>query len=337
MNRTRTITSAVLLTAASSVLALYACSEPDASLAPGADLARAGFGQPGAHRIYGTPMKVGDGMARTYLVLDEKSGAPLEIGVALTETALEGLPAPMPMPPGGGDGHEHLDSHVYDLTLPPTNPTPYRFVELDWNPGGHEPPGIYDLPHFDFHFYTVEKSVRDGIDPVLLGAEAYQAKASNLPPESQRPPFYVPLSPPGTPPMAVPHMGVHWSDVRSPELQGALGHPENFRPFTTTFIHGSWDGRFIFDEPMVTRAFILGRKAATAPAQRDSVIALDAAPSTVPAGFYPSAYRVAYDAQAKEYRIALTGLVPLASRRQSQRIQRHRPLAFARAYRRQGT
>jgi hypothetical protein len=28
----------------------------------------------------------------------------------------------------------------------------------------------------------------------------------------------------------------------------------------------------------------------------------------VPAGYYPNGYRVGYDAQAKEYRIALTGL-----------------------------
>jgi hypothetical protein len=26
-------------------------------------------------------------------------------------------------------------------------------VGLNWNPHGHIPPGVYDLPHFDFHFY----------------------------------------------------------------------------------------------------------------------------------------------------------------------------------------
>jgi hypothetical protein len=103
-------------------------------------------------------------------------------------------------------------------------------------------------------------------------------------------------------------MGVHWADLRSPELQGAFGHPENAKLFTTTLLHGSWDGRFIFDEPMVTRAFILGRKTATAPASRDSVMALPAAPQSRPAGYRPDAYRVAYDAPTKEYHIALTQL-----------------------------
>jgi hypothetical protein len=31
-------------------------------------------------------------------------------------------------------------------------------------------------------------------------------------------------------------------------------------------------------------------------------------PHGAPAGYYPNGYRVGYDAQAKEYRIALTGL-----------------------------
>ena len=143
--------------------------------------------------------------------------------------------------------------------MPASNATPYRFVELDWNPGGHEPAGVYDTPHFDFHFYTVDAAVRDAIDPKALGQQAFLAKSAALPPEAERPTF-VALAPPGAPVAAVPRMGVHWIDPRTPELQGLFGRPEAFRPFTTTFIHGSWDGRFIFDEPMITRAFILARR-----------------------------------------------------------------------------
>jgi hypothetical protein len=265
---------------------------------------------PRAPRIaYGAPVAVGNGHARTY-VTDNPSdgGAPLEIGVALDEAALDGLPAPMSMPGGSGDPHAHADYHEYLLPLPTQNPTPYRLVELDWNPGGHEPPGIYDVPHFDFHFYTNTKADRDAIDPAMGDAE-YGARSAALPPEAQRAPNYVPLAAPGAPIVAVPHMGVHWSDVRSPELQGALGHPENYKPFTTTFIHGSWNGQFIFDEPMVTRAFILGRKGAATAAQRDSVMALPLPARTPPGGVTPAAYRVTWDADAKEYHIALTQLV----------------------------
>lgn len=296
---------ALSLAAASSALA--GC---DAGAPPlrAAEVPNANAPDPQVARQYGAPTKVGNGNARTYVTLDPRTNQPTEVGVALDEAALDGLPAPMKMSQASNDPHEHVDSRVFDLAMPAQNATPYKFVELDWNPGGHEPPGVYDVPHFDFHFYTVDASVRNDIDPKALGDAAFQAKSGVLPPEAERAPMFVALAPPGAPLMAVPRMGLHWIDPRTPELQAVFGKPEAFRPFTTTFIHGSWDGRFIFDEPMVTRAFILGRKAATDAASRDSLIALPQAKSFKPAGFYPGAYRVMYDASAREYRVALTQL-----------------------------
>jgi hypothetical protein len=63
--------------------------------------------------------------------------------------------------------------------------------------------------------------------------------------------------------MTVPRMGLHWLDSKSPEL------PPAHRPFTATFIVGSWNGQVIFDEPMVTRDFILAQR--TGPATADSI------------------------------------------------------------------
>jgi hypothetical protein len=276
----------------------FACSDSSDPTTPDAAFSR--NGDPGVHRQYGTPVRVGNGRARTYVVIDQKNErVPLEIGVALDERALEGLPTDMT---------SHGGMSAIDLALPVRNPTPYRFVELDWNPHGHEPEGVYSLPHFDFHFYTITAVERNAIDPATLGDETYQTMASNLPSEAERHQFYIPLSPPQGPIVAVPRMGVHWGDIRSPELQGAFGHPENARTFTTTFLHGSWNGQFIFDEPMVTRAFILGRKSAESEASRDSVIALPGAQQYRPAGYRPAAYHVTYDAHAHEYHIALTQL-----------------------------
>jgi hypothetical protein len=270
-----------------------ACSDAANPTTPDASLSR-NLGS-GVRVQYGAPVRVGNGRARTYIVTNQRNGrAPLEVGVTLDERAFEGLPA---------EG-----MNMFDLTLPSQNPTPYRFVELDWNPHGHEPDGVYSVPHFDFHFYTINPAERNAIDPAALGDSAYQTMAGNLPPEAERSQFYVPLSPPQGPVVAVPRMGAHWADLRAAELQGAFGHPENFRPFTTTFLHGSWNGRFIFDEPMVTRAFILGRKSATTEAARDSVIAVSGAQQYRPAGYRPVAYRVAYGAREREYRIALTQL-----------------------------
>jgi hypothetical protein len=282
----------VVATLAVVTATLYACSDALTSVDDDPD----GLGA-GIHREYGAPVAIGNGSARTYINIDTKNGnAPLEIGVTFDESAMEGLPMDM-----GGHGPGK------DLPLPAQNPTAYKLVELNWNPMGHEPATVYDQPHFDFHFYTITAAERGAIDPVALGA-GYQTKASNLPADSQRYAFYVPVAPPGEPVQAVPNMGVHWADLRAPELQGAFGHPENAKLFTTTFLHGSWDGRFIFDEPMVTRAFIMSRKAATSLASRDSVMTLPTSQQYPNAAYRPDAYRVTYDAQAKAYLIALTQL-----------------------------
>jgi uncharacterized protein len=296
-------------------LAAAACINADARSAEGTDSTQVRYSAAGsvatdpiAQRQFGPATSLGNGTARTYVALDW-SGSPLEVGVVMDEGAFESLPAPMKMAQSHGDGMEHLDSHAYDLVMPSRNPTPYKFVELDWNPGGHEPAGVYDVPHFDFHFYRVDKTVRDGIDPVKLGKDDFLAKSGKLPPKVEWTPSYAALSPPGTPIVAVPRMGTHWIDIYTPELQGVFGHPEAFRKFTTTFLHGSWDGQFIFDEPMVTREFILRRKAGATEAERDSVVQLAQPKRYGNAGYYPGAYRVTYDAASKEYRIALTRLM----------------------------
>src|SRR5688572_7205687 len=96
-------------------------------------------------RTYGDAVKVGDGTARTYVELDRVTGAPTEIGVALSERALEALPT-------AGAGHHGMNmvTHEFILALPANNKTPFTFVEMNWNPMGHEPDGVYqDVPHFD--------------------------------------------------------------------------------------------------------------------------------------------------------------------------------------------
>jgi hypothetical protein len=238
------------------------------------------------------PVKVGHGRARTYVVLDQKRGTPVEVGVALDENAMNGLPAPMPMPPGGG--HEHYDQYV--LQLPVRHGTPYQFVELDWNPSGHGYP--YEEAHFDFHFYRVSLAERNAIDPT---DPSWMAKAASFPAAEYIPAGYLSShllagKAPGE--VSVPRMGLHWLDVASPEL------PPTSKPFTATYIMGTWDGRVIFDEPMITRAFIMAQREADA----GVAIRVPVAGRSAPAGFYPDGYAVSYDAKAREYRIALTGL-----------------------------
>ncbi len=302
MSRTRILaTGSVALAIASFV----ACSDPASTgiQSAAATLDRAGFDQAGAHRQYGTPQQVGNGTVRTYIVMDQKNqGRPLEVGVALSEKALEGLPAPVestdPM----------ANMHMYTLDLPAKNPTQYKFVQFDWNPKGHEPDSVYTYPHFDFHFYTVPVDVRNSILP---SDPQYATKAANYPAPEYRAPFYLDAATAAGAPAAavtIPMMGLHWLDVRSPELQMLTGNPQGYRPFTKTFIYGTWNGQFIFDEPMITRAHILEKKTATDPLVVDELVPVSTPAKYSPAGFYPSAYRISWDAQQKEYRIALTQL-----------------------------
>ena len=247
----------------------------------------------GHHTRYSAPVALGNGQARTYVVMDERSGRPVEVGIALSAEALEGLPKDSP-DHGPGSHGPHSE---YLLDLPAGNPTPYRFVELDWNPHGHG--GPYTAPHLDFHFYRVPLGTRNEID---ITAADFAAKAARMPAADEIRPGYVSThvllgtTPAG---MTVPRMGLHWVDLKSPELP-----PQN-QPFTRTFITGSWDGQVIFDEPMVTRDFILAQRSGPATAE---TIALPQSKRYVPAGFYPESYGIRWDEAAGEYRIALQDL-----------------------------
>lgn len=268
------------------------------------DFPLSSVGVPLSLRSNGAAQRIGNGTVRTYVLYDPANRAvPIEVGIALSAGALDELPAPMVMT------HEqmqeqmkngHFDTHERLLELPAHNPTPYKFIQLNWNPGGHEPPGVYDRPHFDFHFWTVPVDVRNKIVP---SNPQFTEKAARYPAAEFRAPFYVDAATAAKAPPAavtVPQMGVHWLDVRSGEFNG--------RGFTKTFIYGSWDGQFVFDEPMITRAYIAAKRDAVDPAQRDEIIPVSTAARRAAAGYYPSAYRITYDPETREYRVALTRL-----------------------------
>ncbi len=288
--------STLLRLASLAPLALAACSDNPTADAPTSSRPdRVPAEAAGTFRHYGAALTVGAGKARAYVVLDERaSNRPLEVGVALDAAALESLPVPVAPQPDGG--HNHANSHEYLLTLPNGHGTPYQFITLDWNAAGHEPPGIYDVPHFDFHFYTISQAERNAIDPA---DPQFGAKAARFPASAYVPPRYMVLPPPPAPVSAVPRMGVHWLDVASPELQAPTS--PNHKAFTHTFIHGSWDGHFVFEEPMITRAFLLTKPDLTVPLPQSAQVEKP--------GYYPTNYRITYDATAREYRIALGSLV----------------------------
>ena len=237
-----------------------------------------------AEIVYGPPVTLNEGTARVYLLVDE--GTPLELGVAIDTAFMGELPADGSH--GGVVMPDGRSTFEYLLEMPPENPTPFQHVTLDWNPRGHEPDGVYDVAHLDVHFYLIGLDERLAIDPRDPG---FAARASRLPEPAYIPAGYVD---PGLP--AVPMMGVHLVDPASPELRA-----EDPAPFEYTFIYGAWDGRITFLEPMVATAFLESRQGLE--------MAIPVAERHAVPGYYPQAYRIAWEDARGEHRIALTNWV----------------------------
>lgn len=178
----------------------------------------AATGLPDDGRFYGPSTALANGSVRTFITVHD--GQPEELGVALSEAALSGLPDQMLML------HLAFPSEAAGM--------PYTFMMFGWNPQGHVPAPIYTLPHFDFHFYLIAESevmkVPGGPDPILPEA--------SLVPEAYIAPGNV----------SVPAMGVHWTASSAPELNGQV--------FDKTMVFGFTGGRQAFIEPMITKAFL---------------------------------------------------------------------------------
>jgi hypothetical protein len=236
---------------------------------------------------YGPAVTLGEGTVRTYLVVDA-NGDPAELGFAISENALATLPDLADKPP--------MESFLtLDLEFPEGTPAPYRLAGFDWNPKGHPPVGVYTVPHFDFHFYTIDAATKNAIMPGETDAPgenfdftgtAFEQRGMKAPPAGHLPAAYI-YGPGST----VPMMGAHWVDPASHEFHG--------KPFDKTFIYGTWEGEVIFLEPMITKAYIESTPEGT--------IAITAPEEIATPGWYPAAYRVRFDSETKEYRIALTG------------------------------
>lgn len=218
------------------------------------------------NNFYSSTLPVGNGVVRAY-VTENRDGDPVEVGINLSAKVLDNLPD---------------EPKQYVLELPKNKGNHfYTHVLFDWNPMGHEPPGIYDLPHFDIHFYIIPNEERLAI-PGLSPPDKDDAPGNDYIPE-----FYMQLE------GVVPQMGAHWIDVRSPELGGET--------FTKTFIWGSYDAEFIFWEPMITRDYLM-----TMP---DEIIPIPQPIAYQESGWYPTDYKISYSPTKKQYTIALVNLM----------------------------
>lgn len=177
------------------------------------------------------------GKVSTWVELNN-DGNPQRVGISLDDAALNSVPAGTA--PEEGDEEKNMLSLQFDSKAAVT---PFTHVGLDWNPVGHEPNPIYTKPHFDFHFNIISEEDRLAI-PLY---EQDSLKFKNIPASDYVPANYMYFG------GGVPQMGAHLVDVTSPELD-----PVYPQLFTQTFIYGSYDGKIIFYEPMITLDFLKG-------------------------------------------------------------------------------
>jgi hypothetical protein len=243
-------------------------------------------------RVQGEVKDIGNGKVSTWVELD-KDNHPTSIGVTLTEGGLSGLPESDDDPGDKGslkltllDGIGHA-TYEYELKFPPeAKETAFDHMGFNWNAFGHWPGEIFTEPHFDVHFYMESMDYRHSMqksrkEDILVGHKQMERK-------------YVPPGHTLVYGTLEPRMGVHWADLSSPELK-----PGNFNKI---FLFGSYNGKMLFWEPMITRRFLQ-----TKPTNYVEPIVQ---PYEFPkSGYYPLEYSIKYDADKKQFDIALDKLV----------------------------
>jgi hypothetical protein len=252
-------------------------------------------------RVVGQSVELGEGTVSTYAELDD-SEAPSAIGVVYSAGALEGLPSnPSDQHhcfDRNGDGRveaqtECVATHEFVIPLPDEIATrsdvPFKWVLFNWNPMGHIPPGVYDVPHFDVHFYMVPVASVFALDdgpcgPEFIRCDQHEVAKKPLPPNYMNPDFQDVDA-------VVPAMGNHLIDVTGSEFNG--------EEWKHSWIFGTYDGQVTFYEEMLTRAFMLS--------QPDACYPIKSPPAVARSGFYPTESCIRYDAETAQYTVSMEG------------------------------
>jgi hypothetical protein len=199
--------------------------------------------------LLGRVERIGGGKVQSFVRLDRR-GAPLAVGVTISAGALEQLPGkPNTLSrcydlDGNGKhtGHECIGDveRILDIPVDSSAGLPFKWITVNWNAAGH--PAPYNRPHYDFHFFAVDRAVIEAITPGRCGELVdcgHFTRATRPVPTQYLPQGHIDVG------AVVPRMGNHLLDSQSPELKDSL-------PFTRTFIYGAYEGELIFWEPMIT-------------------------------------------------------------------------------------
>jgi len=225
--------------------------------------------------FYGPQVQMGNGHSRSWINISH-DGTPLAIGIEMTNGALQGLP----------EDPENFAASTFILPLhqKAKSLTPFDHIVINWNVHGHEPQHVYDLPHFDFHYYKISLAEQLAIPPYPLAPAAFD----NEPPAGYMPSLYLHTA------GGVPQMGAHWVDLLSPEFHGQL--------FTHTFIYGSYNGKVTFEEPMITLATLESGNTIHKDFRQPALFAPDNT-------YYPTRYNIWKDNTNNRHYVSLDNMV----------------------------
>jgi hypothetical protein len=260
-----------LFAAAALAVSLSACSSTDQASKAGT--------------FYGSELALGNGKVKSYVVTGD-DGKPTELGFAFDAASLQGLPEP----PHDAEAGPPLPSQP--LYFPDeAKGVAVDHGTFDFVPGGHPPPGVFDLPHFDVHFFYLTQEEVEEINPESAD---FAARGMKLPDEKFVPEGFGAI--PNTPPeeAVVPGMGQHLVDMTVPIVPGKY-------KFTEVIINGSWDGQYAFVEPMVTIDYLLSKP--------NVMNDLKLPQEYQKTGLYPTKSSITYDAASDTYMISLSELV----------------------------
>lgn len=283
-------------TSAIAVLAILTCVVT-------AEACRQARGQASNEPTLGAEVRLGEGTVSSFVHFD-RDRAPLAIGVIFSGDALDKLPT------SRSDEHRCFDhdddgaiqpdaecmpTHERVIPLPAEasrrSDIPFKWILLNWNGGGHAPPNIYDLPHFDIHYFMdpIEKTF--ALMPGPCGGEFMRCdqfeRAIRPVPSNYIHPDFKNVD------AAAPAMGNHLVDLTAKEFQGEV--------FDRTWIYGSYDGRITFWEEMVTRDYLAGRPNTCFDIKTPAAVEI--------AGYYPTKSCFRTNAETNEVSVGIEDFV----------------------------
>lgn len=245
---------------------------------------------PGGITEYGQAVTLGNGTVRTF-TSETPSGAPRYHGVEFDRAALAGLPTADDL--AAADNRADADKYTasgqaglvhfkqslqFFVPFPDAAATPFTFLGLNWNPGGHfGGKGAWLRPHFDVHFHMLDPATVDAIEgprlpPYDTGNGEYTGGSPAPDPDGeviatnfdvdQLPAGYARPPDPVADQRYISDMGEHAAPVDAPELPDGPDDTGDPDAFSNTLIQGfvgnSEGSRLAFVEPMLTREYLLG-------------------------------------------------------------------------------